>query len=107
METSFRKAPFDDGESAWDVIVDGAVVGRITRRRQIGRNLVKDPRYSGTGRHVDLWEATVAHVGLSEDEARAVQHEITRPKRTRDTAASHILDAYKRAGVELPRRIER
>jgi len=90
METSFRKAPSDHGEAAWELIVDGAVVGRIMRRRQIGRNLVKDFRYSGPGRQVDLWEANVAHIGLSEDEASAVQREITRPKRTRDTAASLI-----------------
>jgi hypothetical protein len=83
METSFRKAPSDHGEAAWDVIVDGAVVGRIMRRRQTGRNLV------------------------SEDEAGAVQREITRPRRTRDTAASHLLDAYKKAGVALPQQIER
>jgi hypothetical protein len=106
METSFRKAPSDHGEAAWDVIVDGAVVGRIMRRRQTGRNLVKDFRYSGPGRQVDLWEAKVAHV-VSEDEAGAVQREITRPKRTRDTAASHLLDAYKKAGVALPQQIER
>jgi hypothetical protein len=40
--------------------------GASRRRRQIGRNLVKDFRYSGPGRQVALWEATVAHVGLSE-----------------------------------------
>jgi hypothetical protein len=106
METSFKKAPSDHGEAAWDVIADGAVIGRISRRHQIGRNLVKDYRYSGPGRQVDLWEATVAQVGLGEEEASAVQHEITRPKRTRETAASHILEAYEKAGVPLPRRVE-
>jgi hypothetical protein len=102
MEISFRKAPGESDERAWDVLADGAIIGRVERRWQVGRNLVRSYLYSGSGRYVGLWEGTVAHVGLDEDERRFVQREIKRPKRTRETAARHIVEAYEKAGVPLP-----
>jgi hypothetical protein len=96
-----RQKPPANALSAWDVIVDGVVVGRIDKRQHIGRNLTCSYEHSGV-RHVELWEATVADTALSDEEKCAVEERITRPKRTRDTAAQHLLDAYAAAEVTLP-----
>lgn len=96
-----RCDPPSDALAAWNVIVDEAVVGRLEKRAQIGRNLTPSYEHSGV-RHVELWEATVSDAALSPEERAAVEDHITRPKRTRDTAAKHLLDAYVSAGVDLP-----
>jgi hypothetical protein len=86
----------------YDVVVDEMVVGRIERREQVGRNTVKSYLYSGSGRHVGLWEGTVSNAALDEYDERAVRSRITRPKTTREAAAEHLLDAYAGARVALP-----
>jgi hypothetical protein len=96
-----RVDPPSDATSALNVVVAEAVVGRLDKRPQIGRNLTRDFRLSGT-RHVELWEATTGDAALTAEEQAAVEERITRPKRTRDTAAKHLLDAYAAAGVDLP-----
>ena len=86
----------------YDVLVDVAVVGRVVRREQIGRNLVKSYVHSGSGRHVALWEGSVAEVHLDDLHRRAIEGRITRPKTNRRAAAEHLLEAYAAAGVPLP-----
>lgn len=86
----------------YDLVVDSAIVGRITRREQIGRNVVKSFLYSGSGRHVGLWEGNVSNTTLDDYDERAVRSLIKRPKTTRDAAAQHLLEAYARARVAFP-----
>jgi hypothetical protein len=85
----------------YDVVVEGVIVRRIARRDQIGRNTVKSFLFSGTGRHVGLWEGSVANAGLDAYDERKVRTHITRPKTSRETAAQHLLAAYEKAGVDL------
>lgn len=96
-----RCNPPSDALAAWTVVVGEAVIGRLEKRAQIGRNLTRSYELSGV-RHVELWEATVSDAALSPEQRAAVEEHITRPKRTRDTAAKHLLDAYVSAGVDLP-----
>jgi hypothetical protein len=100
VESVFKRNR-DDSER-WDVFVDGACIGTLRRRGQIGLNRTKSYLYSGSGRHVALWEGTVEGVALGEDEREAVERHVTRGKTTRQTAAQHLVDAYQRAGVPLP-----
>jgi hypothetical protein len=102
MDFTFIRTVGVNGESAWEVLVDGAVIGRLDRRDQIGLNLTKSFPHSGPGRRVSLWEGTVDNADLTADEAHAVQQRIRRPKTNRLTAAQHICAAYAAAGVDLP-----
>ena len=85
----------------WDVLVDGAPIGRLHRGPQIGRNVTRSAFSSGV-RHVDLWHATVAYTTLTADEKHAVARHITRDKTTGEHAADHLLAAYVKAGIALP-----
>jgi hypothetical protein len=103
---TLRTIPANVGESACLVLVDGVPIGRLDRRRQLGRNHVKDFRYSGddyTGRtrRASLWEASVESAALDDWDARAVTRCITRQKTTR-AAAEHLIAAYREAGIAVP-----
>jgi hypothetical protein len=109
MTISYRRAPADDSESAYHVLVDEAVIGRIDRRRQLGMNAIKDFRlsgsdYTGSTRRASLWEASVEGAGLDEWDARAVTWRVSRAKTNRTAAAEHLIAAYRAAGVQLPRK---
>lgn len=111
MQISFKQAPQETAKSAWFVVVDGAIVGRIERRQQAGLNRVKDHRYSGSDsngrtRRARLWEPSVDCVGLDTPERLAVKRHITKPKTDRLSAASHLIEAYDKAKVALPDRTD-
>jgi hypothetical protein len=85
------------------VLVDGAVVGALRKRQQLGRGFSKSMMST---RHVTTWTPTVcdiAELDLDDDERRAVELHITRSKTSRRTAVVHLLAAYELAGIELPK----
>src|SRR5450759_286124 len=81
VRVRFRRLVRDD-DTAWDVLYDGCVVGRIARMTSFGRTYSKSQMCT---RYVLVWQSSVAHVaGLSDDDRRRVQRELNRPdKRTR------------------------
>jgi hypothetical protein len=106
-EINFTQAPRETAETAWYVVVDGAIIGRVERKQQPGLNRVKDYRYSGSDysgktRMAKLWEGDVDSIGLDNHDRLAVKRYITKPKTDRVSAAQHLLDAYGKARVSLP-----
>jgi hypothetical protein len=107
MEITFAKAVPEAAESAWHVLADGVVIGRVERREQSGLNRVKDFRYSGSDysgrtRRRRVWEASVEGIGRDDYERLAVRRHITKPKVDRESAAQHLVGAYKAAGIDFP-----
>ena len=69
---------------------------------------MKDFRYSGSGstgsaRRARLWEASTDNVGLEDLNRRAVKRYLTKPKTDRKAAAKHLIEAYDKAKVALPK----
>jgi hypothetical protein len=84
------------------VIVDGAVVGGLTRRELPGRMSSKSFM---SLRHVRSWTPIVRDVEgleLDDDDRHSIERHITRSKTSRKTAADHLIEAYEKAGVSRP-----
>lgn len=96
---NYSRVTEEDGGTAWSVLYGNAVIGRIQRHRSFGRGFSKSQMCT---RHIMVWSSTVADVGLSGDDHRAVQRQIRRDKTSREAAVEHIIEAYACAGVQLP-----
>lgn len=89
------------------MLVEGIIVGRVERHKELGRNLVKSfvvsgSDYDGRTRRAKLWTAIVDYHELDDQGRRLVQHHVTRTKTNRHDAAKHLLAAFDAAGIPLP-----
>jgi hypothetical protein len=97
----------DDSEATYNVLVEGIIIGRVERHKELGRNLVKSfvvsgSDYDGRTRRARLWTAVVDYHEIDDQERRLVQHHVTRTKTNRHDAAKHLLAAFDAAGIPLP-----
>jgi hypothetical protein len=97
----------DDAEAAYNVLVEGIIVGRVERHKELGRNLVKSfvvsgSDYDGRTRRAKLWAAIVDYDAIGDHERRIIQRHVTRTKTNRHDAAKHLLAAFDAAGIPLP-----
>ena len=81
---------------------EDAVLGRIERVPAALANLGKSKTKPTFDAHGHLWKAKPEGAGLDPDDERAVAREVVRQKRTKQTAADHLLAAYEAACVALP-----
>jgi hypothetical protein len=110
MRANLQPAPAESADSARYVVIDGTIVGRIECRKQSGLNRVKDFRYSGSAytgrtRRASLWEATVDGIGFEHAERFAIRRHLTKTKVDPVSAAQHLVEAYGKAGIALPRKL--
>lgn len=99
----YKRAVSEDGRTMWSVLCGDAVIGRVERYRSLGRGFSKSQMCT---RHVLVWASTVTNAELSDDDRRAVQQHIRRDKTSREAAVDHIIEAYARAGIELPTTVD-
>lgn len=98
-----------DSEAAYNVLVEGIVIGRVERHKELGRNLVKSfvvsgSDYDGKTRRAKLWKAVVDCADLDDYERCAIQRHITRTKTNRHDAAKYLVAGFAAAGVTVPTR---
>lgn len=97
MDITFKR--LDEGAL---VLLDGVVIGAVSRRELLGRGYSKSQMST---RHVVAWTPTVVGVDglhLDQTDERGIERAIKRSKTTRRTAALHLIEAYAEAGVPLP-----
>jgi len=100
METSYSKVSGKDDEPAYDVLIDGAIVGRVRRRWLLRRGFSKSVMSTW---HRPMWSVSVDGVDvLDDDDRRSIRRQIDRDKTTRAAAARYLVQAYEKAGVPLP-----
>lgn len=96
----FERAEASESEwTAWTVLYDDIVVGRLSRYTSLTRGYSKSQMST---RHYGAYRITLDGADLDEHNERMVRREIKRDKTSRKTAAAYLLDAYVRAGVPLP-----
>jgi hypothetical protein len=100
MEISFSKVAESADDPAYDVLVDGAIIGRAERRWLLRRGFSKSVMSTW---HRNMWSVSVADVdGLNDDDRRSLRREMKRDKTSRDAAVRYLIEAYEKAGVPLP-----
>lgn len=93
------------GDSDYEVVIDGAVVGHVwrewSRHSGIGRARLAPHRPSFDS-HGYVWKCDPKGADLARDELETIRRKITRDKISRKTATAHLLDAYVAVGVSFP-----
>jgi hypothetical protein len=107
MEITLKRIASDTAEASYRMLVDQVVIGRVERRKELGRNLTRSyvdsgSHYDGRTRRAKLWNGVVDCADLDEHNRRAIQRHVTRPKTNHIAAAQHLVEAFAKAEVAVP-----
>lgn len=96
----YEKAePHEHEWTAWFVLYEGAVIGRLSRYTSLSRGYSKSQMST---RHYGAYRISPEGADLDEHDERMLRRELKRDKTSRKTAAAYLLSAYERAGITLP-----